>query len=98
MPESVARITQCRTLVDRAVRVVSREGEIHATLPGVYPSPFNVIPPLLPKELKEVAEEGGSLAESVLILLRLFDGGPILGSDSVFNSTPENGKGSDCKL
>jgi hypothetical protein len=46
-------------------------------LAEVYLSPF--IPPLPPKELKEVAEEGGSLAESVLILLRLFDGGLILG-------------------
>jgi hypothetical protein len=35
MPESVARTTKCRSLVDRAVQVVSREGEIHATLPGV---------------------------------------------------------------
>jgi hypothetical protein len=59
-------------------------------LAEVYP--FNFIPP---KELKEVAEEGGSLAESDLILLRLFDGGLILVSDSVVDSAPENGKGSD---
>jgi hypothetical protein len=64
----------------------------------VYPSPFDVMQPLPPKELKEVAEEGGSLAESVLILLRLLDRGLILGSDPVVDSAPENGKGSDCKL
>ena len=61
--------------------------------------PFDVMPPLPPKELKEVAEEGGSLAGSLLILLRLFDHGLILGSDeSAIDSAPENGKGSDCKL
>ena len=37
MPEGVARTVQAQgwSLIDRAVRVVRREGEVHATLPGV---------------------------------------------------------------
>ena len=59
----------------------------------MYPSPlFEEV-----KELKEEAEEGGLLAESVLSLLRLLDRGLMLRSDSVLDSTPEKGKGSDCK-
>ena len=57
--------------------------------------PFNVMP-LLPPKLKEVAEEGGLLAESMLILLCLFDHGLILGSDSVVDSAPE-GRTANCR-
>ena len=35
MPEGVARTMQHQSLVDRAVRVVCREGEFHATPSGV---------------------------------------------------------------
>lgn len=64
----------------------------------VYPSPLLEELMLLPLyELYEAADEGGSVAESVLILLRLFERGLMLGSVSVVVSTLENGNGSEFK-
>ena len=48
-------------------------------------------------ELYEAVDEGGSIAESVLILLHLFERGLMLGSVSVVVSTLENGNGSEFK-